>query len=69
MNNPGYIDGIIDPGYLVWLEEFYPYYYECAMRKEYSVIPGGMYSEYLEEINKKYGADLYSEKLKKIGAI
>ena len=69
MNNPNFLDQNIDPGYLVWLEEFYPYYYECAMKKEYSKIPGKMYSEYLEEINEKYGIDLYSEKLKNLRAM
>lgn len=69
MNNPNYLDDRIDPGYLVWLEEFYPYYYECAMRKEYSVIPGKMYSEYLEELNKKHGVELYLDRLNKIRAI
>lgn len=69
MNNPSFLDQNIDPGYLVWLEEFYPYYYECAMKKEYSKIPGKMHSEYLEEINKKHGINLYSEKLKNLRAM
>ena len=69
MNNPKFLDKNMDPGFLVWLEDFYPYYYECAMNREYSKIPGKMYTEYLEEINKKNGIDLYSEYLENLGAI
>ena len=48
MNNPSFLDQGMDPGFLVWLEERYPYYYECAVQKKYTIIPGSMYSEYLE---------------------
>ena len=68
MNNPSFLNKDVDPGYLLWLEEFYPLYYECAMKNEYSVIPGKMYIEYLEEINKKYGMDLYSKRLEELRA-
>jgi hypothetical protein len=59
----------MDPGFLVWLEELYPYYYECTVQKKYTMIPGSMYSEYLEDINKKTGIELYSEYLESLRAM
>ena len=69
MNNPSFLDQGMDPGFLVWLEEWYPYYYECAVQKKYTMIPGSMYFEYLEDINKKTGIELYSEYLEKLRAM
>ena len=39
------------------------------MMKKYTMIPGSMYSEYLEDINKKTGIELYSEYLEKLRAM
>ena len=69
MNNPSFLDQCIDPGFIVWLEEWYPYYYECAMQKKYEMIPGSVHSEYLKDINKKAGIDLYLEYLESLRAM
>lgn len=60
MNNPAFIDKKIDPAFLLWLEENYPFYYECAMKKEYSKIPGSMYREYLEDLEKLAQNEVYT---------
>ena len=69
MNNQSFLDQGMDPGFIVWLEELYPYYYECAVQKKYTMIPGSMYSEYLEKKKKKAGIKLYSEYLEKLRAM
>lgn len=69
MNNPKFLDQHMEPGFLCWLEDYYPYYYECAVKKEYKKIPGKMYQEYWDEINKKEGIDLYSKYLEDLRAM
>ena len=39
------------------------------MMKKYTIIHESMYSEYLEDINKKTGIELYSEYLEKLRAM
>lgn len=59
MNNPAYMDKYIEPGFILWLEENYPFYYECIVNKEYSKIPGHMHTEYLEELGLNAQNPLY----------